>query len=121
MKIPRINTKATNLEITPALQELLDQKLLPLGKFIPDYDDTKFDVELEKITAHQSGKIYRAEINLFNGGKIYRAEATEEQIEQAIDSVRDEIKRELSRTNKKQHSLAMKGGRALKKMLRWGK
>lgn len=121
MKIPRINIKGTHLEITPQLQELLDQKLLPLEKFLADHDDTKCDVELERITDHHSGKIYRAEINLFHGGKMYRAEATEEQIEQAIDVMRNEVKRELRRTNEKRMSLARKGRRAIKRMLRFGR
>lgn len=121
MKIPRINTKATNIEVTPALQALLDQKFLPLEKFIADYEDTKCDVELEKFTDHQSGKIYRAEINLFHGGKMYRAEATEEQIEQAIDTVRDDLRRELRRDSDKKQSVARRGRRAIKRMLRFGK
>lgn len=121
MKIPRINIKATNLELTPALQSLLDQKLLPLEKFAPDYDDTKCDVELERMTDHQSGKIHRAEVNLFHGGKMYRAESTEEQIEQAIDAIRDDLRRELRRTNDKRQSMFRKGKRAIKSMLRFGR
>ena len=120
MKIPRINTKATNLEITPELQSLLDQKLLPLEKFMSDAEDTKCDVELEKLPEHQSGKIYRAEINLFHNGTLYRAETTEEQIEQAIDIARDDLKRELRRNRDKKQSLARKGKRAFKRMLRLG-
>jgi len=118
MKIPRINTKTTNMEMTSKLQSLLDHKLLPLEKFITDHSDTKCDVELEKLTDHQSGKIYRAEINLFNGGELYRAEATEEQIERAIDVARDELKRELRRDSDKKQSLKIKGERSIKDMLR---
>lgn len=121
MKIPRINTKATNFEITPALLSLLDQKILPLEKFMPDAADTNCDIELEKTTEHHSGKIYRAEVNLFHGGKMYRAEATEEQIEQAIDAIRDDLRRELRRDHAKKQSMFRKGGRSIKKMLRFGK
>jgi ribosomal subunit interface protein len=120
MKIPRINTKATNLKITSELQALLDQKLLPLEKFMSEAQDTKCDVELEKLPEHQSGKIYRAEINLFHDGKLYRAEAKEEQIEKAIDVARDDMKRELRRNSDKKQSLARKGKRAFKRMLRLG-
>jgi ribosomal subunit interface protein len=120
MKIPRINKKATNLEITTKIQSLLDQKFLKLEKFIAKHSDTKCDVALERITDHQSGKIFRAEINLYHGGKMYRAESTEEQIEQAIDTIRDDLRRELRRENDKKQSMFRKGGRSIKRMLRLG-
>ncbi len=120
MSFPQINTKATNITITPQLETLLHQKLEALGKFI---DDTAAHcaVELEKMTDHQSGKIYRAEVNLTVHGTLYRTEATEEQIEQAIDEVRDELKRELQKASGKRQSLMKRGGQTLKNMLRFGK
>ena len=121
MKIPQIITKGTNLKITPELQSLLDQKFLPLEKFLANHQDTKCEVELEKMTDHHSGNIYRAEINLFHGGKMFRAESTKEQIEQAIDAVRDDIRRELRRAGDKKQSMLKKGGRSIKKMLRFGR
>jgi len=117
-----INTKATNMELTPELEALLDQKLESLVKFIPEGEtDLKCDVELEKVTDHhQSGKIHRAEINLHIGGTLYRAEATEDQMEKAIDGMRDGVKREVRRTSAKRESLFRRGSRKVKNMLRFG-
>jgi len=109
------------MTVTPEVLALLDQKFLPLGKFIHERDDAKCDVELERTTEHNSGKIYRAEVNFFNNGKLYRAESTREQIEQAIDDVRDELRRELQRVRGKQYSLVQRGRRAIKEMLRFGR
>jgi ribosomal subunit interface protein len=109
------------MTLTPELQHLLDQKLQPLGKFLHEHGDTKCDVELERVAEHQSGKIFRAEINLFNGGKLYRAEATEDQIEKAIDAARNELRHELQHLHGKQHSLVQRGRRAIKDMLRFGR
>lgn len=121
MSFPTINTKATNIELTPELTELVDQKLTPLEKFLPDEEsDMKCDVELEKGGEHQSGNIYRAEVNLYVSGTLYRAEATEDQIEKAIDRVRDDVKRELRRANAKRDSLIRRGGRKIKDMMRFG-
>ncbi|MCF7815613.1 MAG: ribosome-associated translation inhibitor RaiA [Candidatus Pacebacteria bacterium] len=120
MTFPHINTKATNIEITPKLQELLEQKLSPLGKLLDNQGDTRCEVELEKTAEHHSGKIFRAEINLFNGGKLFRVESTEEQIEQAIDSVKNELRRELQRAQGKRQSLFKRGSQAVKRMLRFG-
>ena len=109
------------MKLTDELSQLLDQKLAPIGKFLPEGEtDLSCDVELEKVTEHQSGKIHRAEINLRVAGKLYRAEATEDQMELAIDIMRDEVKKELRRDTEKQHSLLKRGGQKVKEMLRFG-
>ena len=121
MAFPNIQVKATNLHLTDEIQELLEQKIHPLAKFLPkDSSDLKCDVELERVADHQSGKIYRAEINLYVEGKLYRAEATEDQIEKAIDEMRDEVKREIRKAQAKRDSLIKRGGRKFKNMMRFG-
>ncbi|MCD5382044.1 MAG: ribosome-associated translation inhibitor RaiA [Candidatus Pacebacteria bacterium] len=121
MTFPTINTRGNNVELTPELTALLEQKLAPLGKFLPAGEtDVSCNVELEKVAEHQSGKIHRAEINLRVAGTLYRAEATEEQMERAIDVMRDEVKRELRRDTTKQQSLLRRGGQKIKALLRFG-
>ena len=121
MKFPSITVKATNIELSTGLSNLIDQKFMPLGKLIPDgATDATCKVEISKLTEHQSGKIYRFEVNLFAHGRTYRTEATEEQVEKAIDEARDELKRELEHVQGKHHSLVRRGARALKSMLRFG-
>lgn len=122
MSFPTINTKATAIELTEELSLLLDQKLEPLEKLIPEGETAvTCDVELERVTGHQSGKIYRAEINLFLGGKLYRAEGMDDQIEKAIDEMRDAVKSELRRANEKKDSMIRRGGRKIKEMMRFGR
>ncbi len=121
MTFPRISLKTTNYTVTPNLEVLIDQKFAPLGKFLDERKESFCEIELEKITEQQSGKIFRAEVNLETGGKLFRAESTEEQMEQAIDSVRNEVKNELQRVHGKRQSLVRRGGQALKNMLRFGK
>ncbi len=118
MTFPRINTKATNITITPQLEILLEQKLSQLGKLLDDRNESLCEVELEKVADHQSGKIFRAEINLTNGGTLFRTEATEETIEQAIDKARNELKHELQHASGKRQSLWKRGRQAIKNMMR---
>lgn len=122
MTFPIINIKATNIELTEELETLVEQKLSPLEKFLPDGEtDMKCEVELERVTDHhQSGKIFRAEINLYVGGKLFRAEGTEDQMEKAVDEMRDGVKRELRRASGKRESLIRRGGRKIKNMMRFG-
>ncbi len=121
MTFPKIAVKVTNLELTPGLSSLIDQKLIPLGKLIPEgATDASCRVEVKKLTEHTSGKIFRVEVNLFLHGKLYRSEAIEEQVEKAIDTARDELKQEMQHAQGKHKSLIKRGSQALKDMLKFG-
>jgi ribosomal subunit interface protein len=106
------------MTVTSHLVYLLEQKLSPLQKLLTPRGDERCTVELEHVQDHHSGKVFRAEINLFSGGKMFRAEAREEQIEQAIDVARNELKRELQHEHGKRLSLFKKGRQTIKAMLR---
>lgn len=121
MTFPSINIKMTHMTLTPELQSLIEQKFLPLGKFVHDHGDAKCELEIERMTDHQSGKIFRAEANFFLDGKLFRAEATREQIEQAIDATRTELRNALQRAQGRRRSLLHRGHGILKSMLRLGK
>ncbi len=120
MTFPQISIKASNYTVTPEMEALLDQKFGPLGKFLEGKSDVHCQVELEKIGSHHSGKIFRAEINLYVEGKMFRADSTQEQMEFAIDVIRDDVKRELQRAQGKKLSLLKRGRQAIKNMLRFG-
>jgi ribosomal subunit interface protein len=123
MTFPIIQYKATNVELDPLWQTLVDQKFQSLGRYIEGETDAKCDVEFEKETGdhHNSGKIHRVEANLFAGGRLYRAESSEESFEKAIDEVRTELDRELAKASEKRETLIKRGGRKIKEMLRLGK
>lgn len=116
----RIHTKATNIHLTPDVSDYLQKKMNMLDRLI-DPDDTSVlcDVELAMTSKHhQTGDIYRAEINLRKDGKYFRAEAEEESIIAAIDIAKDEIERTLSNHKSKQQTLIRRGGAAIKNVIR---
>ncbi len=121
MSFPTINFKATNTDLAQHLQYLVDQKFESLDKYMGDETDTRCEVEFEKETAQQSGNIFRVEANLWLAGKLYRAEASEVSFEIAIDEVRNELDKELRRSNDKQNTLMKRGGRLIKKMVHFGR
>jgi len=122
MAFPIIQFKATNTEMNEELQDFTEKKLSSLEKFINDEEtDLKCAVEFEKITAQQSGEVYRVEVNFFKEGTLFRAESTKDGFEKAVDEVRDELDKEMRRAHKKQATMVKRGGRAIKDMLRFGK
>ncbi len=120
MSFPNITTKVKNFELTEALKEKLKKRFATLERLLPKGSiDVLCEVELEKITDHhQAGKIYRAEVNLSFGGRLLRAEALEENMETAIDQIKNELKRELEKTHSRTESLVRRGARRAKEFLR---
>lgn len=119
----RHNIKTTGFDMTPEVSQYLDDKLIALEKYVDKDDESiKCDVEIGRTTEHhQSGKIFRAEINVSMGKKVFRAEAEEESMNAAIDTVRDEMIKRLKRYKGKRFSLLKKGGEKMKNILRFGR
>lgn len=114
-----VNYKATNLVLTSDINEYLNKKLDSLGKFI-DLDDEAVvaQVEVGKTTRHhQSGEIYRAEINIRADGKTFRAVSESTEILSAIDMMKDQITQELRRYKTKKLHFLRHSGQKVKKFL----
>lgn len=113
------NLKTTNLTADDELKGYLVKRIAKLEQFIDDDDTSAIaDIELAQMAGQQSGEIYRAEINLKIAGSYLRAESRAEAIRDAIDTVQEEIIRELKETKEKKRSRIRDGARKMKNMLR---
>jgi len=122
----KINLKATNIELTPAIQDYVDKKIGNLEKFLGSYNDPSVQVWVEVgMTSrhHQKGNIFRAEIqfHLPYYKKGARAEAQAETLYAAIDGAHDEIKLEINKIRDKRKSLIKKGAKLFKNIPFLGK
>lgn len=124
----KINIKATNLDLTPAITVYIEEKINSLEKFISGEDlkawdernqaAVEADVEIARTTDHhRQGDIYRAEVNIKVPGRVIRAEAQEWDVRVAIDKVKDELQIELKKYKNKQETEYRDGSRFLKKMM----
>jgi ribosomal subunit interface protein len=97
----KIDIKATNLDLTPALRVYIDEKIGVLAKFLKRWDmegGVEVWVEVARTTRHhQKGPVFRAEADIRLPGKILRAEDAALDIRVAIDRVRDKLKREIEK------------------------
>lgn len=114
MTFPSVHYKYNNLEAGEKLANLMDQKLAPLGKLLPEDAPVSCEVEFEKVSPHQHGRVHRVEANLTVNGVLHRTEAVEETFEQAIDEVRDELNKKLRRSKDKSVSMLRKAGQRVK-------
>ena len=115
-----IKIRAKNFDITPAINEYANRKILSLEKFLAVKDDTLCEVEIGRTTRHhKSGEIFRAEVNITEpGSKQIFAVAEEVDLYTAIDVVRDEAEREIVSKKNKRNTLFRKGGMAIKNLLK---
>lgn len=86
------NIKASNFQLTPAITEYIEKKLVMLEKYLGDLQPIACDFQVEMITRHhQKGDIFRAEINLELPGELLRIEKTEPDLYKAIEKVKDHL------------------------------
>lgn len=87
--------KTSNIELTDAIRAYAEEKALSLEKFIHE-DSAALVMEVGKSTNHHNkGPFMRCEMNLTLPGVMLRAEEEREDLYEAIDAVRDELKRQI--------------------------
>jgi len=88
----KINLKATNLELTPAIRSYVEEKINKLTKYLGEVRAVSCDVEVG-LTGHHhlKGEIFRAEVNLELPKEMLRVVKTEKDLYKAIDKVKDHL------------------------------
>ena len=93
-----IELKETNLKLVPVTKEYIEKKLQPLERFVKRYEDKeeiRMFVEIARTTKHhQKGNIFYAEVTMELPKSIIRAEATNIDVNTALDELKDLVKHE---------------------------
>lgn len=115
-----IDIKVLNLELTSALRDYAEKRMSGLEKFMHgESSHTLLSLELSKTTNHHKhGDIFRAEANLGSGGKTFRAASEKEDINAAIDDVREELMHEITKNKDKRQTLFRRGAHRVKNALK---
>ena len=123
----RINIKTTNIRLTLELSDYLNKRLEGFEKLTSHYSEaTIVDVEIGRTTKHhQTGDIYRAEINVHIGHKSFRAVQETGDLYASIDAARGQMLEELRSNKEKRLSLVRHGSQKIKAFIKgmrwWGK
>jgi len=98
----QINIKATKMELTPAIEATVTEKIEGLKKYFDNIIEA--DVEVGITTSHHhKGDIFRAEINLTVPKTVLRAEAETDDLYKAINEAKDKLKNELVKYKERLH------------------
>ncbi len=94
-----INIKATQVDLTPALKEYVEEKFGSLAKFLKRWEaesPVEVWVEVARTTRHHhKGEVFRAEGDVKVPGYIFRATEEDSDIRSAVDRVRDKLQAEI--------------------------
>ena len=115
----KYDIQATNIELTDAIRDYVDEKVQFLDKFL-DATDTSVhaQVEVGKTTQHHhKGEVFRAEMNLHMSGHDVYATAENEDLYAAVDEMKDILSRELRNYKAKQTDKMRRDGSASKEAL----
>ncbi|OHA80809.1 MAG: ribosomal subunit interface protein [Candidatus Yonathbacteria bacterium RIFCSPHIGHO2_01_FULL_51_10] len=116
-----ISIKTTGIEPTDALTKYVTEKMGAAAKFLraDEAGNSSAQVEIGKTTKHhQSGNVFRAEVNVRMNGTTFRAVSEQEDLYAAIDDMKDELVREITSAKDKRQTLIRRGGAMVKKFMR---
>ncbi|MCX6702137.1 MAG: ribosome-associated translation inhibitor RaiA [Candidatus Zambryskibacteria bacterium] len=116
----KIKIRSKNFDITPAIDEYVSKKISTLEKFLDTKNEILCEVEIGRTTKHHNtGDIFRAEINIVQpGNKQIYVVAEEIDLYTAIDIVRDESERAIVSRKNKYKTLWRKGATRIKDLLK---
>lgn len=115
-----IKIRSINFDITPAIDEYVNKKISSLEKFLERKDEEVIcEVEIGRTTKHNSGDIFKAEVNIVVPGsnQIYSV-AEEVDLYTAIDIVRDEAERAIVSQKSRRDTLFRRGASRIKNLIK---
>lgn len=112
------NIKATNMELTDAINDYVNKRLEGIKKFGKDGEMVSY-VEVGKTTNHhKQGDLFKAEFDITVNGKKFYTVSEKEDLYEAIDDAREEIVRQMTSKKDKEKTLFKRGALSVKKMLK---
>lgn len=118
----QVHIRVADMELTPSIKEYTEKKVYGLEKYAPkDGNMTELQawVDLGFSTKHhQSGDIFRAEIQFQLPGepKMVRAESETSDLYASIDEAHEKMKLELRRKKDKKISFLRRGRESIKNL-----
>lgn len=97
MNLPKINTRATNVELTEERKNLIIQKLAPLSRYLRGEEDIDIDIVMRRVRVDFGGDMYCISVKVTTPSDIYMGVATEHHLEKALTRVRETLRRAISK------------------------
>ena|SRR3989344_8151211 len=116
----KLTIKATTIDLTSEIKDYIEKRLEKIAPFIDALEEKPVvRVEVGKTTLHhESGPVYRAEIQVYYLSKVLRSVSEAEDLYAAVDEAQEEILEEITTHKELRQTLLRRGGRLIKDTLR---
>jgi len=118
----QINLQGKNMELTEAIKDYVLKKETNLGRLLSKAEENGeviISFEVSKNTNHhKSGSIFHADCLINMRGEKFYGSADQEDLHQAIDRVKENLFREISKNKDRRQTLFKRGAASIKKMLK---
>lgn len=119
----QINLQGRNMELTDAIKDYVLDKETTLGRLLSKVEEAGEEVgisfEVSKNTNHhKSGNVFHADCLINLKGEKFYGSADEEDLYQAIDKVKENLFREITKNKDRKQTLFKRGAASVKKMLK---
>lgn len=112
------NIKATNMELTSAINNYVVKRLSSLEKFVKEGEMSAY-IEVGKTTNHhKQGDVFKAEFNVEISGVKFYTISEKEDLYKAVDDAKEEIVRQIISRKDRKQTLYKRGALSVKKMLK---
>ena len=118
-----INLQGKNIELTPAIYDYVLKRVTNLEKLLKSIEteggevSAQFEVS-QSTRHHKSGAIFHADCLIKTECEEFYSSADEEDLYAAVDAVKENLFREISKHKDRKQTLLYRGARSIKKMLK---
>ena len=119
----RINLQAKNMELTSAIHDYVEKRVTNLEKLLKKIEEkdgeivVRFDVA-KNTKHHKEGVVFHADCSISIRGENFYASVNMEDLYVAIDQVKEDLFREISKNKDRKRTLFRRGAASIKKMLK---
>lgn len=118
----QINLQSKNIELTNEIRDYALKRVTNLEKFLSTREnegEIKGLFEISKTTNHhKAGEIFHADCSITVDGEKFYAESDNEDLNSAIDEVKEKLFNEISKNKNRKQTLFRRGALSVKKMLK---
>src|ERR1035437_10838641 len=119
----QINLQGKNIELTSAIHDYVVKRVTNLEKLLSTLEEKGADMsvhfEVAKNTNHhKGGYVFHADCSINIRGEEFYGSADEVDLYQAIDRVKENLFREISKNKDRRQTLFKRGAASVKKMLK---
>ncbi len=119
IKYMSTNIKATNMELTTAINDYVEKKIDSIKKFVTSEKELDVYVEVGKTTNHhKQGDYFKAEFSVLIDGENFFTDSEKSDLYKAIDDAKDELTKRIKNNKKRKITLFKRGATSVKKMIK---